>query len=80
MRLLKRQHAELKDAEEEWGDSISDLLEWERVLDLAREMETKEEIVALLERKWNELRRLCNEFAAYVDSIKYTGEGKHPLE
>ena len=80
MRLLKRQHAELKDAEEEWGDSISDLLEWERVLDLAREMETKEEIVALLERKCDELRGLSNEFAAYVDSLKYTGRGKHPLE
>ena len=77
---LCRQHAELKDAEEEWGDSISNLLEWERVLDEARKVETKEEIVALLERKCNVLRRLCDEFAAYVDSIKYTGEGKHPLE
>ena len=62
------------------GDSISELLEWERVLDRAREVETKEEIVVLLERKCDELRRLCNEFAAYADSIKYTGEGKHPLE
>ena len=77
---LCRQHAELKDAEEEWGDSINNLLEWERVLDEARKVETKEEIVALLERKCNVLRRLCDEFAAYVDSIKYTGEGKHPLE
>jgi hypothetical protein len=77
---LCRQHAELKDAEEEWGDSISDLLEWERVLDQAREAETKEEIVALLERKREALRRLCDEFAAYADSLKYTGKGKHPLE
>src|SRR5215212_1757566 len=35
-----RQHAELEDAEKEWGDSISDLLEWELVLDEARNMET----------------------------------------
>ena len=77
---LCRQHAALKDAEEEWGDSISDLLEWERVLDQAREAETKEEIVALLERKREALRTLCDEFAAYVDSLKYTGKGKHPLE
>jgi hypothetical protein len=77
---LCRQHAVLKDAEEEWGDSISDLLEWERVLYQAREVETKEEIVALLERKCDKLRRLCDEFAAYVDSLKYTGKGKHPLE
>jgi hypothetical protein len=77
---LYRQHAELEDAEEEWDDSISDLLEWERVLYQAREVETKEEIVALLERKCDKLRRLCDEFAAYVDSLKYTGKGKHPLE
>lgn len=74
-----RQHAELEDAEKEWGDSISDLLEWELVLDEARNMETQEEIVDLLERKCNELQRLCNEFAAYVDSMRYTGKGKHPL-
>ena len=77
---LCRQHAALEDAEEEWDDSISDLLEWERVLEQAREVETKEEIVALLERKCDKLRRLCDEFAAYVDSLKYTGKGKHPLE
>ena len=77
---LCRQHAELADAEEEWGDSISDLLEWERVLDEARNVETKQEIVALLERKCDELQRLCSEFAAYVDSMRYTGKGKHPLE
>lgn len=77
---LCRQHADLKDAEEEWGDSISDLLEWERVLSQAREVETKEEIVALLERKCEERRGLCDEFAAYVDSVRYTGEGKHPRE
>jgi hypothetical protein len=77
---LCRQHAELADAEEEWGDRISDLLAWERVLDEAGKVETKEEIVALLERKCNELRRLCDEFAAYVDSNKYTSEGKHPLQ
>ena len=29
---LCRQHAELADAEENWGDSIGNLLEWERVL------------------------------------------------
>ena len=75
-----RQHAELEDAEKEWGDSISDLLEWELVLDEARNMETQEEIVGLLERKCDELQRLCNEFAAYVDSMRYTGKGKHPLE
>jgi hypothetical protein len=74
-----RQHAELEDAEKEWGDSISDLLEWELVLDEARNMETQEEIVDLLQRKCNELQRLCNEFAAYVDSMRYTGKGKHPL-
>jgi hypothetical protein len=77
---LCRQHGALEDAEEEWGDNISELLEWERVLEQAREVETKEEIVALLERKCDELRRFCNEFAAYVDSINYTGKGKHPLE
>jgi hypothetical protein len=77
---LCRQHAELRDAEEEWGDSISDLLEWERALEEARKAETKEEIVTLLEVKCDELRRLCHEFVAYVDSIKYTGKGKHPLE
>ncbi len=76
---LCRQHAELEDAEEEWADSISDLLEWERVLDQAHEVETKGEIVALLERKCGERRRLCDEFAAYVDSVRYTGKGKHPL-
>jgi hypothetical protein len=76
---LCRQHAELEDAEKEWGDSISDLLEWELVLDEARNMETQEEIVDLLERKCDELQRLCNEFAAYVDSMRYTGKGKHPL-
>jgi hypothetical protein len=76
---LCRQHAELEDAEKEWGDSISDLLEWELVLDEARNMETQEEIVDLLEGKCNELQRLCNEFAAYVDSMRYTGKGKHPL-
>ena len=76
---LCRQHAELEDAEKERGDSISDLLEWELVLDEARNMETQEEIVDLLERKCDELQRLCNEFAAYVDSMRYTGKGKHPL-
>ena len=76
---LCRQHAELEDAEKEWGDSISDLLEWELVLDEARNMETQEEIVDLLERKCDELQRLCDEFAAYVDSMRYTGKGKHPL-
>jgi hypothetical protein len=76
---LCRQHAELEDAEKEWGDSISDLLEWELVLDEARNMETQEEIVDLLETKCDELQRLCNEFAAYVDSMRYTGKGKHPL-
>jgi hypothetical protein len=76
---LCRQHAELEDAEKEWGDSISDLLEWELTLDEARNMETQEEIVDLLEGKCNELQRLCNEFAAYVDSMRYTGKGKHPL-
>ena len=76
---LCRQHAELEDAEKEWGDSISDLLEWELVLDEARNVESQEEIVALLERKCDELQRLCNEFAAYVDSLRYTGKGKHPL-
>ena len=75
-----RQHAELEDAEKEWGDSISDLLEWELILDEARNIETQEEIVGLLERKCDELQRLCNEFAAYVDSMRYTGKGKHPLE
>jgi hypothetical protein len=74
-----RQHAELEDAEKEWGDNISDLLEWELVLDEARNVESQEEIVALLERKCDELQRLCNEFAAYVDSLRYTGKGKHPL-
>jgi hypothetical protein len=73
------QHAELKDAEKEWEDSISDLLEWELVLDEARNVQTQEEIVDLLERKCDELQRLCNEFAAYVDSMRYTGKGKHPL-
>src|SRR5215212_7032855 len=68
-----RQHAELRDAEEEWGDRISDLLEWERVLEEARKEKTKEEILALLERKCEERQRLCNEFAAYADSLKYTG-------
>ena len=77
---LCRQHADLKDAEEEWGDSISDLLQWERVLDQAREVETKEEIVALLKRKCDKRRRLCDEFAAYVDSVRYMGKGEHPLE
>jgi hypothetical protein len=77
---LCRQHAALKDAEEEWGNNISELLEWELVLDEARKVETKEEIVALLERKCDELRSLCDEFAAYADSLKYTGKGKHPLE
>jgi len=77
---LCRQHAELRDAEEEWGDRISDLLEWERVLEEARKAKTKEEILALLERKCEERQRLCNEFAAYADSLKYTGKGKHPLE
>ena len=77
---LCRQHAELEDAEEEWGDSISDLLEWERILDQARQVETKEEIVALLEKGCEERRRLCEEFAAYVDSVRYTGKGMHPLE
>ncbi len=76
---LCRQHAQLEHAKVEWGNSISDLLEWERVLDRAHEVETKEEIVALLERKCNELRRLCDEFAAYVDSLKYMGKGKHPF-
>jgi hypothetical protein len=76
---LCRQHAELEDAEKEWEDSISDLLEWELVLDEARNMETQEEIVDLLERKCDELQSLCNEFAAYVDSMRYTGKGKHPL-
>jgi hypothetical protein len=75
-----RQHAELKDAEEQWGDSISDLLEWEWVLEEARKVETRDKIVALLERKCDELRRLCDEYAAYVDSMRYTGKGKHPLE
>jgi hypothetical protein len=77
---LCRQHAELEDAEEGWADSISVLLEWERVLYEARKVETKEKIVALLERKCDELRRLCDEYAAYVDSMRYTGKGKHPLE
>ena len=76
---LCRQHAELRDAEEEWGDRISDLLEWERVLDQARKAGTQEEIVTLLEKKCGERRRLCDEFAAYVDSMRYTGKGKHPL-
>jgi hypothetical protein len=76
---LCRQHAELRDAEEEWGDHISDLLEWERVLDEACKAETREEIVALLEKKCSERRRLCDEFAAYVDSMRYTGKGKRPL-
>ena len=76
---LCRQHADLKDAEEEWGDSIGDLLEWEQVLEKTRDLETKEEVVTLLERKCDELRGLCDRFAAYVDSIKYTGEGEHPL-
>ena len=77
---LCRQHAELEDAEKEWGDSISDLLEWELILDEARNIETQEEIVDLLERKCEERRGLCDEFVAYVDSVRYTGEGKHPLE
>ena len=77
---LCRQHAELEEAEEEWGDSISNLLEWEWILGQARQVETKEEIVTLIERKCDELRGLSNEFAAYVDSLKYTGKGKHPLE
>ena len=76
---LCRQHAGLKDAEEEWGDSIGNLLEWEQVLEETRDLETKEEVVTLLERKCDELRGLCEQFAAYVDSIKYTGEGEHPL-
>ena len=62
------------------GDSISDLLEWERVLSQAREVETKEKIVALLERKCEERRGLCDEFAAYVDSVRYTGEGSEFYE
>ena len=74
------QHAELKDAEEQWGDSISDLLEWERVLEEARNAETREKIGILLERKCDELRRLCDEYVAYVDSMRYTGKGKYPLE
>src|ERR671916_1268420 len=69
---LCRQHAELEDAEEGWADSISVLLEWERVLYEAREVETKEEIVALIERGCEERRRLCDEFAAYVDRMRYT--------
>ena len=77
---LCRQHAALEDAEEEWGDSISDLLEWERALEEARKAKTKEEIIALFEGKCDDMRRLCNEFAAYADSLKYTGKGKHPLE
>ena len=77
---LCRQHAQLRDAEEEWGDNISDLLEWERMLDEARKAETKEGIITLLQRRCDERRRLCDEFAAYVDSMRYTGEGKHPLE
>lgn len=77
---LCRQHAALEDAEEEWGESISDLLEWERVLEEARKAKTKEEIIALFEGKCDDMRRLCNEFAAYADSLKYTGKGKHPLE
>jgi hypothetical protein len=76
---LCRLHAQLKDAEEEWGDSICDLLEWEQVLEESRELETKEEVVALLERKCDVLRVLCDQFAAYVDSVKYTGKGEHPL-
>ena len=76
---LCRQHAELKDAEEEWEDSISDLLEWEQILEESHDLETKEEVVALLERKCDELRGRCDRFAAYVDSLKYTGEGKHPV-
>ena len=75
-----RQHAELRDAEEKWGDYISDLLEWERVLDKAQEKETKEEIVALLEKRCGERRGLCDEFAAYIDSLRYLGKGKHPLK
>jgi hypothetical protein len=62
------------------GDSISDLLEWERVVEEARKAKTKEEIVTLLEKGFEERRRLCDEFAVYVDSVRYTGEGKHPLE
>ncbi len=76
---LCRQHAQLEDAEEARGNRISDLLEWKRVLDQAHEVETKEEIVAPLKTKCDELRRLCGEFAAYVDSLKYTGKGKHPF-
>jgi len=76
---LCRQHAELKDAEEEWGDSISDLLEWERVLGQAREDYTKDGNVALLERKCEERRGSCDEFAANGDRFRYTGKGKHPL-
>ena len=72
---LCRQHAVLENAEEEWGDSISDLLEWELVLDEARKVETREKVVALLERKCDELRSLCDEYAAYVDSMRYTGKG-----
>jgi hypothetical protein len=74
-----RQHAELEDAEKEWGDSIGDLLEWERVLHQARQAKTREEIVDLLEKGCEERRRLCDEFAAYVDSMRYTGKGEHPL-
>jgi hypothetical protein len=77
---LCRQHAALDHAEEEWGESIGDLLEWERALEEARKATAKEEIIVLLEGKRNEMRRLCNEFAAYADSLKYTGKGKHPLE
>ena len=74
-----RQHAELEDAEKEWGDSISDLLEWEWVLHQAHQAKTREEIVDLLEKGCEERRRLCDEFAAYVDSMRYTGKGEHPL-
>jgi hypothetical protein len=77
---LCRQHAALEDAEEEGGHSISDLLERERVLEEARKAKTKEEIVTLLEKGCEERRRLCGEFAAYVDSVRYTGKGKYPLE
>ena len=77
---LCRQHAELKDAEKEWEDSISDLFEWEQVLDEALRARTKEEVVGLLQKRCGEQWRLSNEFAAYADSLRYTGQGKHPLE
>ena len=76
---LCRHHAKLRNAEEEWGNRIINLIEWEQAFDEARRVKTKEEVIAFIKRRCDERRRLCDEFAAYIDSVRYAGQGEHPL-